>query len=57
LQTTRGGCPKGLNDYPIVASLPSSPVEGQMVIYKNTSASWTRLAVYINRAWRMSANL
>lgn len=42
---------------PIVTSLPSSPVEGQMVVYDNTSAGWTRLAVYIDSAWRMSSNL
>jgi len=42
---------------PTVTTLPSSPVEGQLVIYNNTSAGWTRIAVYLDGGWRMSASL
>lgn len=39
------------------ARLFGSPVEGEMIIYNNTTAGWARLAVYLNGAWRLSSNL
>lgn len=42
---------------PVVTSLPSSPEEGECLIYKNNGSGWMRIGAYLNGGWRYSGNI